>query len=102
MEVPTRQALQAYQVTKPTLIDRVSGPITGAKDTSATIKPTAEANTVVRLFRPSTEWQLGVHAKRVLSTLWSDTIAPALKSAPDKIDVYLMQAYREWACDAPK
>jgi hypothetical protein len=87
MEVPTRQALQSYQAAQPTLLGRVKNLITGTTEASAAKAPTTEANTAVRLLQPGTEWQLGVHAKRVAGELWSNTIAPALSGTKDKVDM---------------
>ncbi len=87
MEVPTRMALQAYQATKPTLIERVSGLFSGEGAPSAGAKPITEANTAARLIAPGTEWQLGVHAKRAADSLWSDTISPALDTAGAQVDM---------------
>lgn len=88
MEVPTRQAVQAYEAAQPTLIDRVKGVFSKtATEANTAAKPTSEANTAVRLLQPGTEWQLGVHAKKVSQSLWTDTIAPSLAGTKDKIDI---------------
>ena len=81
MEVPTRQAVQTYQASQPTLMERVKNIVTGTKPSLAGIPPTTEANTAVRLLQPGTEWQLGVHAKRVANELWQNTITPALRAS---------------------
>jgi hypothetical protein len=88
MEVPTRQALQSYQATQPTLFGRVKNLVTGAtKPATTATPPITEANTAVRLLQPGTEWQLGVHAKAVSGRLWSDTIAPALNASKNVNDM---------------
>lgn len=83
MEVPTRQALQAYQASKPTIFERVQG-MTNEPGVS---KPITEANTAVRLLTPGTEWRLGVSADRVSGQLWNKTIAPALASPTYKVSM---------------
>lgn len=85
MEVPTRQALQTYQAAQPTLFGRVKNLVTGAKAAATGAAPTTEANTAVRLLQPGTEWQLGVHAKRVAGDLWQNTIAPSLAGTKDAV-----------------
>ena len=87
IEVPTRQALQAYQATQPTLFGRVKNLITGTKQVGNAAPPTTEANTAVRLLQPGTEWQLGVHAKAVSQRLWNQTIAPALQKPLTKVNM---------------
>jgi hypothetical protein len=87
MEVPTRQALQSYQASQPTLFGRVKNLVTGANEPSTATAPTTEANTAVRLLQPGTEWQLGVHAKRVSQELWHGTIAPALRATKTKVNM---------------
>jgi hypothetical protein len=88
MDEGTKRAVQAYQAEQPTLVERVKGLVGGPETTGGGVKPTTEANTAVRLLAPGTEWKLGVDAKRVATKLWSDSIAPSLKAAPQKVDMH--------------
>ena len=80
---PTRIAMQAYQAEQPSLLGRVKNFITDVKPEGT--KPVTEANTAARLGMAGTEWQLGVQAKRIATSLFEDKIRPALESNPDKI-----------------
>lgn len=80
MTDPTKIALQAYEAAQPSLMGRVKNLLTGVESKVKGIKPITEANTAARLLEPGTEWQLGVHAKRVSDQLWSGVLEPALKA----------------------
>ena len=86
MEQSTARAIQAYQATKPTLIERISGLF--SKNIKETIPaPITEATTAARVGLAGTEWQLGVQAKRIASELWNKTIAPALSASKSPNDM---------------
>jgi hypothetical protein len=89
MEESTKIALQSYQATQPSLMGRVKNFFTGTNPELKTgaFKPITEANTAARRGLVGSEWQLGVQAKQVANTLWTENIAPALKSVKDKINM---------------
>lgn len=81
MEEPTRIAVQSYQASKPTLIERIGGLISGNKQPLE--KPITEAQTALRKGLVGTEWQLGVQAERTAKKIWNTNISPALQSIPN-------------------
>lgn len=85
-EVPTKIAVQAYEASKPSLIERVSGLVTGDKKIPLN-KPITEAQTAARQGLVGTEVQLGVQAKRASQNLWDNTIKPALETNKTKVNM---------------
>lgn len=82
----TKMAVQSYEASKPTLIERVGGLL--GKDTRTTgMKPITESESAARNGLVGTEKQLGVQAVRVSRDLWDKTIAPALKLSGNKTDM---------------
>jgi len=82
MEQTTAKAVQAYQASKPTLLERVFGT---AKDVLP--KPVRESETAARAGLTGTEWRLGVNAKRASDNIWTKHIAPALESSQEKVNI---------------
>lgn len=85
-EEGTRLAMQSYQASQPTLVGRVKNMIRGEKIPDLR-KPISEAETAARHGLAGTEWMLGTQAKRVASSLWDDTIEPALDQVRGKINM---------------
>ena len=74
----TKKALQTYQASKPTIVERM-GNLLGKTKVVAGQKPITEANTAARLLGGGkTEWQLGVQAVKNKNKLWTNVIDPAL------------------------
>lgn len=72
MEQSTARTMQAYQASKPSLLERVQG-------VTASEKPITEANTAMRAGLAGTEWKLGVQAKKAATGVWDNVIEPGLK-----------------------
>jgi hypothetical protein len=85
-EEGTRIAMQRYQASQPSLVDRVKGFVTGDKTPGAT-KPTTEANTAARYGLAGSEWQIGVQAKKIAGGLWDDVIDPALSEVRGSVNM---------------
>ena len=83
MKEATARAVQTYQASKPTLVERLFG--TAKKGELAL--PIRESETAARVGLSGTEWQIGVQAKRASQKLWDDTIGPALSSSKEKISM---------------
>lgn len=78
-EESTRIAMQGYSAKAPSFIQRVKGAVSSAE------KPITEANTAARHGLSGTEKGLGVQAKRVADSLWSNIIQPKLANTQGKI-----------------
>lgn len=100
MEKTTAMAVQSYQAQKPNIFARVGDMLAG----NVTGKPTTEANTAARMGLTGSEWHLGVQANRVADDLWANKIAPALDSAPGKVNMqdFFNQVKKEIVAKTPE